>query len=252
MNNFEQHHNEVNKTSEANIGNDNSSLCPILICENLHKSYASNDTMVLKGIDLVVKKGETISIIGSSGSGKSTLLHLLAGLDKVTSGKILFKDHDLTSFTDEKRCELRNCSFGFIYQFHHLLAEFSALENVLMPISIRGGAITNQQINFAKDILSKLNLAHRLNYYPSQLSGGERQRVAIARAVINNPEIIFADEPTGNLDNETAAQVMEIFFKLQQELGTSVVLVTHDMELAKITDSCYRLYQGKISPELII
>jgi lipoprotein-releasing system ATP-binding protein len=220
----------------------------LLVCQSLHKSYASNDTVVLRGVNLTIKKGETVSIVGSSGSGKSTLLHLLAGLDQATSGQILFKKHDITKLSDERRCELRNSSFGFIYQFHHLLAEFSTLENVLMPLSIRGG-IPKEKKEFAQDILSKLSLSHRLNYYPSQLSGGERQRVAIARAVINNPEIIFADEPTGNLDNETASSVMNILFKLQQELGTSVVLVTHDMQLAKSTDNCYRLYQGKLALE---
>ncbi len=222
----------------------------VLTCINLHKSYpqASGELKILNGINLTIKSSETISIVGSSGSGKSTLLHILAGLDKATSGEILIGNQSLNQLTDNKICKIRNKKLGFIYQFHHLLPEFTALENTLMPLMINCN-ITKENTQFAKDILAKLGLEKRFDHYPSQLSGGERQRVAIARAVINNPELIFADEPTGNLDNQSANSVLETFFELQQEFKTSLVMVTHDISIAKKASIQYLLHDGLLNPK---
>ncbi|HLX53869.1 MAG TPA: ABC transporter ATP-binding protein [Aquella sp.] len=217
----------------------------VLICNNLHKSYVSGNTTlpILQGINLEVGLGETISVVGSSGSGKSTLLHVLAGLDKATSGEIIIDGQVLNGLSDDKVCTIRNGKLGFIYQFHHLLPEFTAYENVLMPLLIHGN-ISEAGKDFAKHLLDRLGLAKRFLHYPSQLSGGERQRVAIARAVVNNPKLIFADEPTGNLDNHTGSQVLEIFFALQKELQTSLIIVTHDPVVAALTRTSYRLKDG--------
>jgi lipoprotein-releasing system ATP-binding protein len=222
----------------------------VLICNNLHKSYLSADTIlpILQGVNLEVGFGETISIVGSSGSGKSTLLHILAGLDQATSGEIIIDGHILNGLNDDQVCTIRNQKLGFIYQFHHLLPEFTAYENVLMPLLIHG-SVSAANKEFAKHILERLGLAKRFLHYPSQLSGGERQRVAIARAVINNPKLIFADEPTGNLDNHTGSQVLEVFFALQKELQTSLIMVTHDPAVAALTQSSYRLKDGLLHLE---
>ncbi|MCC2625325.1 MAG: lipoprotein-releasing system ATP-binding protein LolD [Burkholderiales bacterium] len=222
----------------------------VLICNSLHKSYVSADTLlpILQGINLEVGLGETVSIVGSSGSGKSTLLHVLAGLDRPTSGEIILDGHVLSGLNDDQVCALRNKKLGFIYQFHHLLPEFTAYENVVMPLLI-GGNVSPGNKDFARHILERLGLAKRLLHYPAQLSGGERQRVAIARAVINNPKLIFADEPTGNLDNHTGSQVLEIFFELQKELKTSLVIVTHDPAIAALTKYRYRLKEGSLYSE---
>lgn len=220
----------------------------ILECNNLSKVYKQGDNQlkILDGINLKVKTGETVSIMGSSGSGKSTLLHLLAGLDKVTHGEVILDNKKLQQLNDNQICKLRNANLGFIYQFHHLLPEFNALENVLMPLII-GGRVNPSDKELALELLDKLGLSKRHTHYPAQLSGGERQRVAIARAIINNPKLVFADEPTGNLDNQTSNQVLEIFFKLQEELHTSLVVVTHDIEVAKKTQTQYRLHNGSIT-----
>ena len=229
---------------------------PILRCNKLYKNYqqgpgADNQLTILRDINLAVAPGETVSIVGSSGSGKSTLLHLLAGLSRPTSGEIIIAKTSFNGLNDSQICALRNKCLGFVYQFHHLLPEFTALENVLMPIVIHtANCCGDTSINYtqhAKELLKCLDLGQRLHHYPSELSGGERQRVAIARAVINNPQIIFADEPTGNLDNTTATQVLDIFFRLQQELNTSLIMVTHDIELAKRTQTCYNLHDGNLS-----
>jgi lipoprotein-releasing system ATP-binding protein len=220
----------------------------VLICNNLHKSYISASTKlpILCGINLEVASGETISIVGSSGSGKSTLLHILAGLDNATSGSIIIDGHVLNGLKDNQVCNIRNQKLGFIYQFHHLLPEFTAYENVLMPILIHGNVNADNK-EFAMHLLNRLGLDKRFSHYPSQLSGGERQRVAIARAVINNPKLVFADEPTGNLDNHTGSQVLEIFFSLQKELKTSLIIVTHDPAIAALTKSSYRLKDGLLN-----
>jgi len=222
----------------------------VLICNNLHKSYLSADVTlpILQGVNLEVGLGETISIVGSSGSGKSTLLHILAGLDQATSGEIIIDKQVLNGLNDDQVCAIRNQKLGFIYQFHHLLPEFTAYENVLMPLLIHGH-VSETNKDFAKHILDRLGLAKRFLHFPSQLSGGERQRVAIARAVINNPKLIFADEPTGNLDNHTGSQVLEVFFALQKELQTSLIIVTHDPAVAALTKSSYRLKDGLLHLE---
>lgn len=223
----------------------------VLICNNLHKSYLSADVTlpILQGVNLEVALGETISIVGSSGSGKSTLLHILAGLDQATSGEIIIDKQVLNGLNDDQVCTIRNQKLGFIYQFHHLLPEFTAYENVIMPLLIHG-TISETNKAFAMHILDRLGLAKRFLHYPSQLSGGERQRVAIARAVINNPKLIFADEPTGNLDNHTGSQVLDVFFALQKELQTSLIIVTHDPAVAALTKSSYRLKDGLLHLEI--
>lgn len=198
---------------------------------------------ILSGVNLNVSIGETVSITGSSGSGKSTLLHLLAGLDRATSGEILVNGNNFAKLNDNQICQIRNQHLGFIYQFHHLLPEFTALENVLMPIMISRRVKLSDK-NHAIELLARMGLYNRTTHYPGQLSGGERQRVAIARAVINNPLVVFADEPTGNLDNYTSNTVLEIFFKLQQELKTSLIMVTHDIAVAVKTHTQYKLHNG--------
>ncbi len=220
----------------------------ILECNNLSKIYKQGDNQlkILNEINLQVRIGETVSIVGSSGSGKSTLLHLLAGLDKVTYGEVILDNQKLQQLNDNQVCKLRNANLGFIYQFHHLLPEFNALENVLMPLVI-GSKVSHEDTQLALDLLGKLGLSKRQTHYPSQLSGGERQRVAIARAIVNNPKVVFADEPTGNLDNQTSNQVLDIFFKLQEELHTSLVVVTHDLEVARKTQTQYRLHNGTLT-----
>jgi lipoprotein-releasing system ATP-binding protein len=247
----------------------NNSNQVVLSCTNLHKSYVQGESKlnILDGINLKVSPGETVSIVGSSGSGKSTLLHLLAGLAKPSLGDIVVADTPLQDLNDSEVCLLRNKYLGFVYQFHHLLPEFTALENVLMPLIINIANNNTQskdkqdktykssqlisEEQHVKDLLKRLGLGKRLYHYPSQLSGGERQRLAIARAIVNNPKIIFADEPTGNLDNATAGEVLKIFFELQAELNTSLVMVTHDRELAKLTQTCYNLHDGKLKIDSI-
>ncbi len=218
----------------------------ILKCEHLAKSYmqAGSKLVVLEDVNLTFKKGETVSIMGSSGSGKSTLLHLLAGLDRPTHGKIIINNQLINHLSDKERCQFRNKNLGFVYQFHHLLPEFTALENVLMPIAINDSISPEGKKSYQKkaaNLLAQLGVASRISHFPSQLSGGERQRVAIERAIIHDPLIIFADEPTGNLDVETGKQVLEVLFQLQAEFKTSIVIVTHDEAIATQTSVCYRL-----------
>jgi lipoprotein-releasing system ATP-binding protein len=219
----------------------------VLSCQKLYKSFNQGgvELNILNGIDFQVAPGETVSITGSSGSGKSTLLHLLAGLDKATGGEIIINGNDFSKLNDNQICAIRNQNLGFIYQFHHLLPEFTALENVLMPIMI-SGYISEAKRNHALELLNRLGLSKRTKHFPGQLSGGERQRVAIARAVVNSPSIVFADEPTGNLDNQTSNHVLDIFFQLQEELKTSLVIVTHDNEIAAKAAKRYSLHDGKL------
>jgi lipoprotein-releasing system ATP-binding protein len=221
----------------------------VLSCRHLSKSFKQiddHDLEIFNDINLELNSGQTISIVGSSGSGKTSLLQILAGLDDPTDGRIIICDQEIATLSQNDLCKLRNQHLGFIYQFHHLLPEFTALENTLMP-SIIANKNSLEQQQYAEYILTKLGLKERLKHYPSQLSGGERQRVAIARAVINKPRIIFADEPTGNLDNTTAHQVLDIFFDLQAELQTSLIIVTHDLEIAAKTQLQYRLHNGKLN-----
>ena len=221
----------------------------VLSCRNLTKSFSQADAPdleIFKNISFELSHSETISIVGSSGSGKTSLLQILAGLDHATDGRVIVCGEDISKMNQNELCKIRNKHLGFIYQFHHLLPEFTALENTLMPLII-AGQNNPEQHKYAEYILGRLGLSKRLKHYPSQLSGGERQRVAIARAVVNKPQIVFADEPTGNLDNTTAHQVLDIFFELQQELKTSLIIVTHDNAIAAKTQQIYHLHNGSLS-----
>lgn len=217
----------------------------VLQCQNLRKLFkdAGKPVEVFTDINLEVSKGETIAIVGRSGTGKSTLLQLMGGLDKATSGKVFINGTDFEKLDEKQRSKVRNSSLGFIYQFHHLLPEFTALENVCIPLVIAGNNIAKAQAK-ASQILEKAGLAERLTHKVSQLSGGERQRVAIARALVTEPDCVLADEPTGNLDGQTADQVFEMMLSLNREQGTSLVIVTHDLALANRMDKVYVLQNG--------
>ena len=218
---------------------------PIILLKNITKTFKGLDAPVLSNLNLQLNKSENIAISGVSGSGKSTLLHLMAGLDYPNSGSVYLNNENIGSLSQNDLSIIRNQLIGFIYQSHHLLPDFSALENVLMPLLIRGGKYQNNH-NKAIKILKKLGLSNRLDHYPHQLSGGERQRVAIGRALINEPQIILADEPTGNLDRSNAKVVFDLFINLAKEYGSSIVLVTHDPELARKMKKIYHLSAGKL------
>lgn len=212
----------------------------------VEKSYGLggvNMVQVLRGVDLTILRGETVSIVGSSGSGKSTLLHILGGLDLATKGDVLLHGVSFTSMRESQICEMRNREIGFIYQFHHLLVEFTAIENVLMPLMIRG-KVSEEDREKGVSLLSRVGLEHRLDHLPSELSGGERQRVAIARALVANPSCILADEPTGNLDKKSAASFVELILDINEEFGASVVLATHDSFCAEKMERKLRLDDG--------
>jgi lipoprotein-releasing system ATP-binding protein len=217
----------------------------VLLCKDLKKTYTDGHSFVhvLRQINLEVSAGQLIAIVGNSGSGKSTLLHLLGGLDQPSSGKVFLTGKDLSLLSENEKCYLRNQSLGFIYQFHHLLPEFTALENVCMPLLIRNEAPESVSIK-AEKLLDQVGLKKRLHHKIGELSGGERQRVAIARALIGNPLCILADEPTGNLDPRNAQNVLELFFELQKTYQTSVVMVTHDHNIAKRAERLFTLEDG--------
>ncbi|MDN5898273.1 MAG: lipoprotein-releasing ABC transporter ATP-binding protein LolD [Psychrobacter sp.] len=221
----------------------------ILSCRALQKKYRDGriDVSVLQHIDLDIAQGERIAIVGPSGSGKSTLLHLLGGLDNPTSGTTAIYGHDWQSLSEKKRCQQRNKHLGFIYQFHHLLAELSALENIALP-AILSGLSAKEGNKLATDLLVSVGLKDRLEHKPSQLSGGERQRVAISRAMINRPACVLADEPTGNLDHATAVSVFDALLALNERHNTALVIVTHDEKLANQMDRVLSLVDGNISP----
>lgn len=213
--------------------------------KNVSKSFEDLDVPVLNNLSFEINASERVAILGSSGSGKSTLLHIIAGLDDPSKGNVFFNNNLITKLSDNNKSILRNKHIGFVYQSHHLLKDFSAIENVMMPLIIRRND-SLKDFNQAKKILKKLGLGSRLNHFPHQLSGGERQRVAIARAIATSPDIILADEPTGNLDHKNANIVFESFLELTEEFKTAIVLVTHDQSLARKMNKIYHLSSGKL------
>lgn len=219
----------------------------VMRAEKLAKTYAEGKlrTPVFDGLDLSVRAGETVAIVGASGAGKSTLLHLLGGLDTPTAGEVYVAGRKMSSLSNSARGQLRNRALGFVYQFHHLLPEFTALENVMMPVML-GGVDAKTAAPRARELLEKVGLGHRIEHKPGELSGGERQRAAVARALVNQPACVLGDEPTGNLDERTAATVFELMLELNRAQRTSLVLVTHDRRLARKLDRVLELHEGRL------
>jgi len=215
----------------------------MLIGKNIHKRYGTVE--VLRGVDIDIKKGEIVSIVGSSGAGKSTLLHILGTLDTADKGAVRLDEADINSLQGKKLADFRNKNIGFVFQFHHLLPEFTALENVCIPGWLAGRKRKEVE-NKAKELLTLLGLAERLENKPNQMSGGEQQRVAVARALINSPSIVFADEPTGNLDSANAKELHQLFFDLRNKFNQTFLIVTHNEELARLSDRVLHMKDGKI------
>jgi len=223
----------------------------LVAAQNISKTFQDGEHLItiLHDVNLSVEAGEHVAIVGASGSGKSTLLHILGGIDTPTSGEVRIDGCNIAQASDKQNARMRNQDIGFIYQFHHLLPEFSALENVAMPLYIAG--IKDQQAQQqARELLIEVGLGHRLAHFPGQLSGGERQRVAIARALINQPKILLADEPTGNLDDATGEEIYQLLATLKAQHGFAAVVVTHDLRLAQKLDTQYRLIKGTLSTGL--
>jgi lipoprotein-releasing system ATP-binding protein len=210
---------------------------------DIHKSYGT--LTVLKGVEIEIKKGEVISIVGASGAGKTTLLHIIGTLDRANKGNLEINGVNISSLNDKKLAEFRNKNIGFVFQFHHLLPEFTALENVCIPAYI-GGVSTSEAEKKAKDLLEFLGLKERIHHKPNELSGGEQQRVAVARALINNPSVVLADEPSGNLDSATAKDLHQLFFTLREKFNQTFVIVTHNEELANMADRKLVMRDGNI------
>lgn len=225
----------------------------LLQCTDLCKTYQEGklNTEVLKHVAFSMQPGELMAIVGSSGSGKSTLLHLLGGLDAPTAGDVIFKGRSISSMSSGEKAELRNTQLGFIYQFHHLLPDFTALENTAMPLMI-GNVKPSEAQDRARQMLSAVGLEHRAAHRPSELSGGERQRVAIARALVNNPALVLADEPTGNLDQRTADSIFELLGNLNRQQGTAFLVVTHDLKLARRLDRQLEMRDGHLSQQAMM
>lgn len=221
---------------------------PVLMsAQKLRRTFAqgASELEIIKDISLDIKKGEAICIVGSSGSGKSTLLHMLGTLDRPTSGELHFEGKNLLQMEDEGLAAFRNQQMGFVFQFHHLLTEFTALENVMIPARVSGNMKLPEVESRAEELLKVLGLGHRLTHFPSQLSGGELQRVAIARALVCRPQILFADEPTGNLDSQNSGAIQDLFFELKETLGLTLVIVTHDPQFSRKFGRVHRISDGR-------
>jgi len=222
---------------------------PVVKVQALHHEYREKTTavQVLQGIDVEVFAGESVAIVGASGSGKSTMLNMLGGLDTPSAGKVLIAGQDIQRLSEREKGRLRNQKMGFVYQFHHLLPEFTALENAAMPLLI-GKASVKEARAQAQSVLEAVGLGHRLRHKPSELSGGERQRVAIARALVTQPRVILADEPTGNLDETTAAQIQDVLLSLTEEWNLALIVVTHDVSFARRCERQLSLHNGQLHP----
>lgn len=224
----------------------------VLRCSNITKSFDSESgdgrLDVLQGVNLELQKGDMISIVGSSGSGKSTLLHILGGLDSPDSGELYWNNESVFDYNPDQLADLRNQNVGFVFQFHHLMPEFNAIENVMMPALIKGDSQKKAAVR-AKELLNEFGMGHRLLHRPSQLSGGEQQRVSMARALTNHPSVILADEPTGNLDEKNTKTILDLLFKLRDMESLSVVLITHEQEIASRCDKTYLLQRGTLQSE---